>query len=544
MENDVSRYMTHRQQHQQAKHLHNDPIGSTITASSSLSSPQHRKEFSTTMMSTMNTTTVGMSSSSSLLKTNARSSKGIVFASQQHQQQQDEAISAPNHEGQQTNETPKNPTFSRNYVAEQRDIQKEPNVEDQEVLNGSATTPTSPSSTTVQKDAAQAKTTTTANTKNSTTMPPPVPAFYQPYWNLTCPLELSMFSGAHMGQDDYIRRAWAAREESEKAVVYFAATDFSALKGRRIVFVGDSMMRQVFISMACLAWDRVIDYSIPWFHRRMVRIRQPNTIGSGPHSKFEEGRVLLKGGIELIYHHGIGGLLELGEEYQSHETETWIKACYLKQPLTALVPKYVDWSTVSSTSSVSTVRDSITSTNVKRERLTFHSKDIVLINASVHGARSFNMKNIVDLLKCQKRNTLVNSNGETAEFNPKPNKNSNNRGSPRHVGGGERWPQMLYVVTGPRHFPTKTGAFEKRLLTMTEDYDCIDESTDREFQEEESSVLGGHLPFIGTDILPLQYKSGRMHVGGRDCLHWMQPGIPDLLAVDVLRYIAARLVYQ
>jgi hypothetical protein len=35
-----------------------------------------------------------------------------------------------------------------------------------------------------------------------------------------------------------------------------------------------------------------------------------------------------------------------------------------------------------------------------------------------------------------------------------------------------------------------------------------------------------------------------MHVGGKDCLHWMQPGIPDLLAVDVLRYTTGRLGYQ
>jgi hypothetical protein len=390
---------------------------------------------------------------------------------------------------------------------------------------------------TTQKDG-PATTAIADGSTTTTTPPPPVPSFYQPYWNLTCPLELSMFSGVHMGGGDYVHRAWAAREVAEKAVTYFAIADWSALEGRRIVFVGDSLMRQVFISMACLAWDRVVDYSIPWFHRRVVRTHHPNTVGNGPHSKFEEGRVLLRGGTELIYHHGIGGLLELGDEYQSHETETWIKACYLRRPLTALAPKYVDWSSTSPAPSGSAARDSITSTNVERERLTFHSRDVVLINASVHGARGFNLKNIVDLMECQKRNTVINKD-VTAKGKPRANGHG-----PHRAGGEDAWPHFYYVVTGPRHFPTKTGAFEERLLTVAEDYDCINESTDREWQVEEASALSGYLPFIGTDMLPLQYKSGRMHVGGRDCLHWMQPGIPDLLAVDVLRYATARLGYR
>jgi hypothetical protein len=346
----------------------------------------------------------------------------------------------------------------------------------------------------------------------------PLPKFYQPYWNLTCPLELSMFSGIHMGKEEYVHRAWAAREIAERAVAYFTFKDWSDLDNRKIVFIGDSLLRQVFISMACLAWDRVEDYAIPWFQNRQVRTHHPQTIAKGPHSKFEEGRVLLRGNLELVYHHGIGGLLELGEEYHTEETETWIKACFLGKPLTGLTPKYVDWSHVDN-SRKEDPRQGMSTDNVIRERLTFGSRDVVLINASVHGWRNFNLQNIQDLLKCKK------TRGEDQTSKLK-----------RYT-----WPQFYYIVTGPSHFPTTTGAFDKRLLEAEDDFDCIPHSTYNDLQVEESTKLRDYLPLIGLDILPLQVDSGHLHIGGKDCLHWMQPGIPDLLAADVLRSITARL---
>jgi hypothetical protein len=347
----------------------------------------------------------------------------------------------------------------------------------------------------------------------------PLPQVYQPYWNLACPLEMSMFSGSHMGTEDYVNRAWAAREIAEKAVTYFAVKDWSDLENRKIVFVGDSLLRQVFISMACLAWDRVEDYAIPWFQNRQVRTHQPNTIGKGPHSKFEEGRVLLRGNTELIYHHGIGGLLELGEEYHTEETETWIKACFLGKPFTGLAPKYIDWQTVVDSDN-GDPRLRMTTDNVQRERLSFGSKDVVLINASVHGGRSFNLQNIQDLMECKKT-----------------------RGVDQNPQLKQKWPNFYYIITGPSHFPTKTGAFDKRLLETEEDFQCIQQSTYKDQQVEEETKLKDYVPFIGSDILSLQMQSGHLHVGGKDCLHWMQPGIPDLLATAVLSYITARLGY-
>jgi hypothetical protein len=96
------------------------------------------------------------------------------------------------------------------------------------------------------------------------------------YWNLSCPLELSMFSGAHMG-GDFLHRAIKARKLAEESLG-FHTIEWKSLENRRIFFVGDSLLRQVFISMACLHWDRVETYAVPWFMHRQVRGRHPNTI--------------------------------------------------------------------------------------------------------------------------------------------------------------------------------------------------------------------------------------------------------------------------
>jgi hypothetical protein len=50
-----------------------------------------------------------------------------------------------------------------------------------------------------------------------------------------------------------------------------------------------------------------------------------NTISHGPHSKFEEARVVLKGGTELIFHHGIGGLLDTQSRLPVPRQSMWLR---------------------------------------------------------------------------------------------------------------------------------------------------------------------------------------------------------------------------
>jgi hypothetical protein len=200
-----------------------------------------------------------------------------------------------------------------------------------------------------------------------------------------------------------------------------------------------------------------------------------------------------------------GGLLKLGSEYQLHDPDMWIQSCYTKKLFTTMAPAFPD--TDQEKLKQSTL-------NVKRERLVLKPSDIVLINASVHSSRSFNLRNIVDLLKCK---TVM-----------------------KHPEGS--WPTMLYIMTGPSHFPTETGAFEKELLDIDDQYQCRINSTFHGYQDDEVSHVKDYLPILGKGVLQLEYDSGNLHVGGKDCLHWLQPGIPDLVAAEISTTISSMLL--
>jgi hypothetical protein len=312
---------------------------------------------------------------------------------------------------------------------------------------------------------------------------------------------------------------------------------------RRIYFIGDSIMRQVFISVGCLLWnDMVVDYAIPWFDKdRAVKTNHPNTIGAGkPHSKFEEGRIRLKNDIELIYHHGIGRLLDLqGDDYQTHESpdEGWLKSCYTRRSLTALVPTFPDWTSTQFKRARGNddydPRSRLTTSTVKRERLDLSSDDVVILNAGVHSTRSSNFQNIADFFRCQKMMTTPTTPSLYVSRSP------------------PTWPHFLYLVTGPAHFPTATGAYDRNLgrdlaretanttnTTKAVKFQCKGTQNYTAPQTEDVDFCAEHgIPIVGMDVLPKLRTSGDLHVGSGDCLHWLQPGLPDLVAIDIFKYL-------
>ena len=345
------------------------------------------------------------------------------------------------------------------------------------------------------------------------------------YWNLSCPAELTMFSGAHMG-GEYLDRALEAEQLSVQALSgYFQDSYFHFnttrtlsnenvnVSPRKLFFIGDSLLRQVFISFVCIHWDQVEDYTIPWFTRsRGVRAKHPNTLTEGPHSKFEEARVRFRNsGFEVFFHHGTGKVVKLGPEYQSHEEYSWMESCYRRKPFQTVVPKLLGGGRgARSNNRRSSPQDEITIGNVARETITLSNKDVVIFNGSVHGERLVNLQVIQDLMGCQ---AMV-------------------KYPPQH------WPTMAYMMTGASHFPTESGAFEEELLDAEEDFACAPTSQFHGYQDDEMRILKETLPMIGQDILDkYEYSNGHLHVGGRDCLHWLQPGIPDLLAAKVVLYL-------
>jgi len=322
------------------------------------------------------------------------------------------------------------------------------------------------------------------------------------YWNLSCPLEMSTFSAAHIGGDDFLERAYKARNLSTTALPLLKKNGAWLLSGRRIFFVGDSLLRQVFISLSCHYWNRVEEYAVPWFERRHGRTNHANTISHGPHSKFEEARVVLKGGSEFIFHHGIGGLLSLGQDYRSHDPNMWLEACMRGKPFTTMI---IDMK----------FGPIISEQSVPRKSLELRTDDIVVVNGSVHGDRTLNLNNIADLVECMDRDPVKK---ETL------------------------WPRLVYLATGMEHFPTNSGKFEEQLTERN--YTCQQEVprdlTHEHRQREERTHVGRLLPILGQNVLDLEVGSGDLHVGGRDCLHWIMPGIPDLLAASLIAALGSK----
>lgn len=326
------------------------------------------------------------------------------------------------------------------------------------------------------------------------------------YWNLSCPLEMSIFAGSHMDKHYFSRSIQARNLVLEKQALEHVQTWLnSSTYPRRIVFVGDSLMRQIFISLACLSWEHVTQYTVVWMDGtgKSSRTQHPNSYSKGEHSKFGEARVRLRSRVELIYHHGTGNLLELGSDYTTHELEEegWLQKARLSDTqLTTYVPrihKIRDPRHVGPQGWVAAER------NVNREKIRLNSMDIVLLNGSVHGFD----KRLANLENIQKFSEYVQTNRLKSAY-----------------------PIFAYIMTGVSHFPTVTGVYDPNVPFKDE---CLTSNFNHDMQQDEYSRLFGKLPILGRATLPIQLESGNLHVGGGDCLHWLQPGIPDLLAAAV-----------
>ncbi len=93
------------------------------------------------------------------------------------------------------------------------------------------------------------------------------------YWNLSCPLEFSKYSC--VGQGKYDQAFQAATTRFIPRYCRFATTKNEAtaittlarvLKDRRVVLHGDSLLRQIYISLGCLLYARgeVTKMDVPW----------------------------------------------------------------------------------------------------------------------------------------------------------------------------------------------------------------------------------------------------------------------------------------
>lgn len=125
-----------------------------------------------------------------------------------------------------------------------------------------------------------------------------------PYYNLSCPFEWSKYSCAYQG---YHHRADMASKlffhPSGCQMPQFTQVMFP--ERQRVVFLGDSLLRQVFISLACHLTEHIEKVDIHWpdcATEMWPCYLFPKCIDCGIHSAFRGAVVHLGNGSQLVFH--------------------------------------------------------------------------------------------------------------------------------------------------------------------------------------------------------------------------------------------------
>ncbi|CAB9504453.1 expressed unknown protein [Seminavis robusta] len=307
------------------------------------------------------------------------------------------------------------------------------------------------------------------------------------YYNFSCPFEWSKYSCVHQGQTE---KAAASREllvEHRHLFheLFFAhSSPFTILPpNTRITLTGDSIVRQVFIGMACFLTtfaNTIIQHAHAQWHPTWPCHGTQHCVHGGVHSGFPVASMLFKNGAELHFvpHHGC-------TRPQDQEPDMYAR---MYQELTT-------------TNNISFSPKVGSALPTRLGPFLSSSKDIVVSNIGLHFPPD-QAKATAQLL----------ANWTAQPFAP----------------------QLWYVATPTQHFHTSNGQF---VPGQKDDHGCRDAVPKNPRLEMERKVL------LGNTNIPLflefeDLEWGWFHVGNGDCSHYCQPGVPDLVALRLLRALA------
>ena len=251
------------------------------------------------------------------------------------------------------------------------------------------------------------------------------------------------------------------------------------LDNRRVILIGDSVMYQIFISLVCLSRSAggLVEYG-----------RKAKVIGGASIMFSEWGGKLLSFNARkqaTVEKNRDFFLSHLGESARAGHN--WIRSCEDRE-------------------------------DMRFEGMPLTSNDIVFTHATVHGeGRQSNMENIVRLLTCMEH---ARNNGEDPG-----------------------WPTIRIVASLPQHFPEPGGEYSG--AAGADPDGCLLSINPEEsefYQQETLHFVQNGIPLVGRD-LGLE-DLGMYHIGGTnpevklDCTHWSLPGVPDLIAKEMMEIAA------
>lgn len=329
---------------------------------------------------------------------------------------------------------------------------------------------------------------------------PPVPTAGG-YFNLSCPFEWSKYSCARMARgpqgadvvrastEHYLRNLDAIRSAIERA----ASSDAGG-RGRRVFFAGDSLLRQLYVGIACAAWshaggDLIESAAIPWKDDWPCMHEDACFVAGGTHGGFDASSLRLRNGMELHF-----------VPHRGFRDEATSEADVLER-----------------------LRSDI----AEFGGVTFGGKtamppggpvDVLVYNSGIHYGMGQTRKNVNHFANWIARPLMEIERAQNAT----------------HPSDGRRYsrPRTVYVTTPSQHYNTYDGQWQQGM--SAENKKCVDEIESNPRADLEKELL---TPGVNVDAV-LDYDDlslGRLHVHkGFDCSHYCMPGVPDVVAARLL----------
>jgi hypothetical protein len=376
--------------------------------------------------------------------------------------------------------------------------------------------------------------------------------------------------------------------------------DQEILSGRKILFVGDSLIRQMSWSLACLAGPQ------RWYNTRNKNDNDTNTINSknknentlqypsipecynhvfcsqmhyqskhkkaAPASNNQNAIKRLPAGttttststtamgsiaasaargataaLEVYHSVHAGRLLKINSSYNSSWDlqQSWIDVvCNTTTTTTTTThtttppPQYREGGE----------EQSVLYFHDGSERVPLGANDFVFLDGTHHNPREQNLERIVRLAKCLQL-------GQSAQ----PTTTQEQQ---------QHYPQFAFVQYSPVHLDTENGEYQGKdgapnRLCRLQSHPSQKAQMDREVsmiqqqhpvqppapppQQQQQKVLAVDdiiMPVVGQVMARRAINLGRYHVNRGDCMHWLRPGVPDLFLKEILEWIVMRATHS
>ena len=328
------------------------------------------------------------------------------------------------------------------------------------------------------------------------------------YYNLSCPFEWYKYSCAHMQENEFDERVTAASLQyyqnhfpEIKRVFDSVFNDNSQQKmgteqqlpqkySKRIFMTGDSLLRQLFISLACNAFslydDAVIERAEVQWRNEWPCFGLSNCIQGGQHSGFDAASILFTNGLEM--------------HYVPHRGFAYNDASKGEPEVLTRMAEQID-------------RLGKIGFGTKTAFSASGPMDVLVYNVGAHFTLSESQKHLGYFVReittpLMKKDKL-----------------------------GQRRPKLIYVTTPTQHFNTHDGQYKRKRMD-DESSKCVAQVPYNPRARIEKRVLK---PGVNVDIL-LDYDDlelGNLHVHKGDCTHYCMPGAPDLIAARLLFEISS-----